>query len=414
MSYISPELTAFKDGPALDAFGRLRSSGIVTLFAYQPGPSQSALYFDNHLAGTGTYTFTANASVLSTGGSASGARAMRQTKVYWRYHPGKSLLCRFATRFGTGNAPTGAAVARKGYYDDNNGAFFGRDANGYFVGYRSDVSGSVVETRIHQMDWNVDTGSPAGLNPSGVTLDFNRVLLMGIDFLAAGTGRIRFYLVMDGKHQIVHQLALGTDSTDYLRTLNLPLRAEVANEDGTGANITLQDFSMVVDVEDGGDTGDGGYTISCGTKGVPSATLANSTTMVPIMTVRLRDTFNGETYRGHAHPTNLDLLCFSNDIYWELRWNCTLTGASFSLVDTDNSGLELDTAATAASGGTVIYAGYAKGGSKQAAELSTSGHFQSYIMSRTYANVRDTLTLVARGIGGNATAHATMSFEEQY
>lgn len=414
MSYVNPELTAYKDGPALDAFGRLRVSSLVTLFSYHSGPTDSPIWFDNYTAGTGTYLYADGASQLSTGGTAAGARSMRQTKVYWRYHPGKSLLCRFAVRLNAGGTATGAAVARKGYYDDSNGAYFGRDAGGYFVGYRTNASGSVVDTKIYQANWNVDTCTPGSLNPSGATVDFTKIHALNIDFLGASGGRIRYSIYINGQQQIVHQVSLGADTTDYITFLNLPLRAEVFNDGGVGANISMSDLSMVVDIEDGGDSGDGGYTTACGTKGVPSASLLNSTTLTPIMTVRLRDTFGGITYRGHAHPSELDLLCIANDIYWELRWNCTLTGASFALVDTDNSGLELDTAATVASGGILIHAGYGKGGLGSASSLTQQGHFQSYIMARTYGNVRDTITLMARGIGGTATAHATMTFEEQY
>lgn len=414
MSFISLEQMSYQDGPTLDAFGRLRVSSMSTLFAYHPGPTDSPLYFDNYTSGTGTNSYTAGASVLSTGGSASGARSMRQTKVYWRYHPGKSLLCRFAIVLNGGGTPAGAAVARKGYFDDNNGAFFGRDVGGYFVAYRTNVSGTPVDIKVYQANWNVDSCSSSGLNPSGVTVDFTRINLMGIDFLAAGSGRIRFHIYLEGRQQIVHEFVLGLLPGAYIGSLDLPLTAEVYNAGGSGASISMADYSMSLHLEDGSDSGDGGYVTSCGTKGAVSASLPNSATLTPIMTVRVRDTFNGTTYRGHIHPTELDMLAFTNDVYWEIRWNCTLTGASFALVDSVSSGIELDLSATAATGGTLIHAGYAKGGNGNSANLMQQGHFQSYTLARTYANVRDTMTLMARGIGGVATAAAVMSFEEQY
>lgn len=414
MSYINPELTAYKDGPNLDSFGRLRVSSVSTLFSYQPGPTDSPIYFDNYTSGSGTYLYSSQASILSTGGPNSGARSLRQTKVYWRYHPGKSLICRFAVRLNQAGSPTGNAIARKGYFDDNNGAFFGRDATGYFIGYRTNVSGSVVDTKIYQSDWNVDTCSSSGLNPSGVTVDFANITLMGIDFLAAGTGRIRYYIYLNGVAQIVHQVVLGMSTFNYLGTLNLPVRAEVFNDGGTGSNISIADYSSAVDIEDGTDSGEGSYTSSCGTKGTASASLLASATLTPILTIRLRDTFNGVTHRGHAHPTGMDILAQTNGIYWELRWNSTLTGASFTNVDATFSGVEFDISATAASGGTIIHSGYAEAGSKKFESLSQIGHFQSYIMARTYANVRDTITLMARGLAGAATAYAAISMEEQY
>ena len=128
----------------------------------------------------------------------------------------------------------------------------------------------------------------------------------------------------------------------------------------------------------------------------------------------MRDTFNGTTYRGHAHPYELSMLCKTSDIYWELIWNATLTGASFANVDATYSGLEIDTAATAQSGGIVVSSGYALSGQGSRAEISNVSATLGCILARTYTNTRDTLTLAARGIGGAATAYAAMNIQEQF
>lgn len=419
MSFLSPEQTAYKDGPNLDAFGRLRTSGLSTLFSFQPSPANSdtnlGIHMDNYVSGTGsaTYSTTSGGTTLATGGAASGARALRQTKVYWRYIPGKSLFTKFACCLNGGGTPTGAAEARRGYFDDENGAFFGRDATGYFVATRTNITGSIATYKVYQSAWNVDKCD--GNGPSGATVDFSDVIPFTIDFQGAGGGRIRFGILLGGKLQIVHQIEnLSESATRYLRTINLPHRAEVINDSATGANISLVDYSFTLEVEDGGAT-EGGYWTVAGTKGTASASLANSATLTPIMTLRVRDTFNGVTYRGHAHPYALSMLCKSADIYWELIWNAaTLTGASYANVDATYSGLEIDTSATAYTGGVVVASGYALSGHGSQADVSNVSATLGYVLARTYANTRDTLTLAARGIGGAATAYAVMNIQEQF
>lgn len=415
MSFISPEQTAYKDGPGLDAFGRLRVSSLDTLFQYQPGPTDAPIYFDNYTSGTGSYSYSASTitSTLSTGGTASGARALRQTRVYWRYAPGKSMLFKFAATLAGAGTPTGKAEARKGFYDDNNGAFFGRDATGYYVATRTNVTGSVVTNKVYQLNWNVDTLGAGPLNPSGQTVDFTKVVAFAIDFQGAGIGRTRFAIIMNGVIQIVHQLVTNVSP---IATLNLPIRSEVINDGGTGANISLHDYSCAIEHEDGATSGlEGGYQASLGTKGAPSASLINSTTLTPILTLRCRDTFNGSTYRGHIHLQDMSVLCKTNDIYWEWIWNAaTITGASYNNVDATYSGVEYDLAATAYTGGVVVQAGYAAAGQGSQTALANISSTLGYIPGRTYANVRDTLTLAARGIGGAATAYVTVNFREQF
>lgn len=419
MSFLSPEQTAYKDGPNLDAFGRLRVSGTHTLFSFQPSPANSStnlgIHLDTYTSGTGSssYSSVSGGTTLSTGGTASGARALRQTKVYWRYVPGKSLYAKFICALSSSGTPTGKAETRRGYYDDENGAYFGRDATGYFVATRTNISGSVATYKFYQSQWNVDKCD--GTGPSGLTADFTNALPLAIDFQGAGGGRIRFGIFLQGKLQYVHEVVnLSTLATHYIRTLVLPHRAEVINDGGTGSNVSMIDYSMTIESEDGTED-EGGYYSSCGTKGAASGTLANSATLTPIMTLRVRDTFNGVTYRGHTHPLDLSILCKTSDIYWELIWNAaSITGASFNPIDSTYSGVELDTVATAFTRGITVASGYVLSGQGQKADISNVSATLGYILARSYSNVRDTLTLAARGIGGTATAYATMNLQEQF
>lgn len=413
MGYAPRDFIGLKDGPNLDAFGRLRVSVGETLFDSQQEYGPSSLYAENFTAGTATAThsITTGSTVLSTAATTSANRAMRQSKVYWRYQPGKSQLVKMTGVLAKSGTPTGAAVARIGYFDDRNGIFFGYDVTGFFVCRRTDTSGSVVDNKVYQSNWNLDKVD--GTGPSGIIADFTKAEIFLIDLQWLGVGRVRLAIQSGGATIYVHEfLNANVISGLYMRTANLPVRAEVFNDGGTGSNISLETFCTSIESE-GGLENEGGYTFAATTDGT-AISLPNSATLTPILSIRLRDTFNGLTYRGHCHPLNIILSVASQPIYWQLVWNATLTGANFVDVDTTYSGVQQDVSATAYTGGTVLQVGYEASGAGVNRQVNSSDLLNRLILARTYANARDTLTLVARGLGGAATAYAAINFEEQY
>ena len=420
MSYVSPELLAFKDGPNLDAFGRLRVSHPETLFTssqeYVPDP----LHVENYATGGGSATYTqANSStVLSTAGTTSGARALRQTKVYWRYQQGKSHLIKMTGTLNKSGTAAGTSVARIGYFDDNNGVFFGRDVTGFFIAKRSNVSGSVVDTKVYQSAWNVDGMNSAlnALNPSDITVDFTKEQIFTMDLQWLGVGRVRYYLFINGKLNLVHEtMNANLFTAVYIRTANLPCRYEVFNDSGTGANISVEAICIAIESE-GGVVDEGGVTLEFDTAGA-GRSCANSSPLTYLFSIRLKDTFNGLTYRGHVENIETNILATTNNCYWEWLWNATLGGSpAWSDVNTTYSGVEYDTSATF-SGGIAVASGFVVAGGNGVNAFQTSVSAQqpnALILGRTYANVRDTWTLVARGIGGASTVYTATNFEEQY
>ena len=406
----------YKDGTQLDAAGRLRTSTPTPLFSNTQEYTSAPLFIENYTAGTATATHTQalNSTILSTAATTSANRAMRHTKAYFRYQPGSSYLVKMTGVLAYSGTPTGASVARIGYYDDRNGIFFGRDATGYHVCIRSDTSGSVVNTElVYQTAWNMDKMDGTGI--SGLTVDFTKEQYFTIDFLWHGVGRVRWGLQIGGINYPIHQYtAANTLNNPYMRTANLPARYEVFNEGGAGSIISMLAGCMSLSSEAGAPT-ENSYTFNVGTKGVVSASLANTAAMTPIFSMRTVDTFNSLTYRGHIHIDNISFLTKTNDIYWELVFNSTLTGATWAnSVDATYSGIEYDLAATAMTGGVVVASGYALSGSGSTTQFVSNIIENNLILSRTYANVRDTFTLCARGIGGAATCYADIDYTEQY
>lgn len=398
--------------PAMfDAFGRLRISEPVTIFDSSQEYSYHALLFEHVLSGTGTATHstTRNSTTISTGGTALGARAFRGSKVYWRYQPGKSQLVKITSVPLSVGSLTDVAMV-----------------------IRSDVSGSVVENRVQQSSWNIDTLK--GTGQSGVTLDSTKNQIFVIDLQWLAVGRVRTGFQIGGALRYVHEFNHANSSVGaYMRTANLPVRWEVVNtadgprvrigyfDDNNGVFFEVQATGTVsceticVEVESEGGVQDvTGYAFRAGTAGTQVA-CANSATLTPVFSMRLRDTFNGLTYRGHVKPLSLESLVSTNACYYEVILNATLTGATFANnAEATYSGVEFDTAASAYTGGTVIESGYFGAGAGASRLGSGTGLNTKLLLARTYANVRDTLTFAARGIAGTSNVGMTLDFNEIY
>ncbi len=403
----------FGDSTDLDAFGRLRVSTPTTLFASTQYYTSDTLHVENYVAGTATATYTqATASTtLSTVAATSGNRALRQTKVYWRYQPGKSQLVLITGTLAKSGIPVGGAYAGIGYYDDANGVYFRRDVNGYSLVIRTSTSGSVVETIIPQSQWNDPMN---GTGVSGITIDFTKEQIFIIDLQWLGVGRVRFSLNVNGTIVPVHAVNHANLTTAvYMQSANLPVRFEVNNVTA-GSAISVECICISIQSE-GGVSNEGGYSFECDNANSPKS-VANTATLTPVMSLRCQDTWQGVTFRGHLSPITINMLAQTNPVYWEWVWNGTLTGATFAPVSASNSGAEFDTAATAISGGISLSSGFvlASGSGSNVVGVASHNAPERLILARTYANVRDVLTLCARGLGGAATLYATINYEEQH
>ena len=421
MSYISPEQTAYKDSANLDAFGRLRVSTGAQLFGLSQEYSNHPLVWDSYTASGGTATWSAlrNSTALTTAGTTSGARALRQTKMYFRYTPGKSQLIKMTAILQKGAVPSGTAFSAVGYYDDNNGLFFKQSAAGVYVVERSGVSGSVVDNPVLQASWNIDKFD--GNGPSGKTIDWTKTQIFMIDMQWLGAGRVRYGLDIDGVlyycHQFIHA---NTLDQIYMETADLPLRYEVFNSGGAGSNISLESICSSVESE-GGIQENSVYPFSY--SAYVDTPLSISTTMRPLVTRRLRSTFNGKTVRGVARLNSFGLRVGSNDIYWEISFNQTVTlGAGGStvtgLVNSAYSISEYDTyvgANNTVSGGSVIFNGFALSGAGGSRGLTLSPGANTVLqIGKNYAGVSDSYTLSARSTASTATVSVVVQLEETY
>lgn len=393
----------YADSPSLDAFGRLRTAPPHSTFDTQYNYDLQPLFWEESNTGTGDTTHVPNSSAarLSTGGIASGAKAIFQQKAYNRYQPGKSQVVTWTCILG----PKTANVQKQiGLFDDENGFFFEQDGSDLKIVRRTKTSGSVVNNTVNQAAWNLDVLDGTGINnPSGETLDESFDNLYIIDFQWLGAGRIRYGLDFGGQITYVHEIKFAnTEIVPFSTTGNLPFRAVIENT-GIASGTTTFDFTCMAV------TSEGGFNPT----GIPGATqntaLRNVTTAndpYPIISIRPRTTFNGITNRGLVIPKVYQITSEDSTVRYELILNGSLTDASFADVDTTNSLVQVDVAATAISGGLVIDSGFLTGGK----DKDESGHVGEELMNKLVltnniaGDTGDILTIAVSIINSAGTA----------
>ena len=165
----SVEVSGFQDG-LKDAFGRLRVSNPVTIFDTQVRYYDHEQFSSSITGATANVVYNANSSsFLCSVGTASGDQVLRETVRTFTYQPGKSLL--IYQSFCMNTAKTNLRQ-RVGYFGAQNGIYFEVDGSNLYMVIRSYSSGVIVEDRVAQADWNINSlSNTIGTNPSGITLN---------------------------------------------------------------------------------------------------------------------------------------------------------------------------------------------------------------------------------------------------
>lgn len=358
MSFVSLEDVGFRDISQLDAFGRLRTSSPNTLFESMTEYFLSSRFWDTATVGGGSSVAHSPVSkmVSITCGTGAGDYAILQSQPYIRYIPGKSQFLAFSGAFSPGAVANN--TCRTGYFDAENGVFLEVTNGVASVVRRSSASGSVVNDSVPQSAWNVDKLD--GTGPSGLTIDLTKTQIMYMTISWLGRYEIGFNI--SGRASPVHRFLSNNFAVlPAMQSMNLPVRMESVNSAGS-VGATIKFTACTVQSEGGQESRGTSRTASNGT------TTTAVTTRRPVLSIRSAATIFGLTNRGHIESDDLFVFTKSNDVFWEVVYNGTLTGAAFASVGA-GSIAEFDTAATAISGGTVLKSGYASSGTGSAAAL---------------------------------------------
>lgn len=395
----SPTTDPFVINANLDAFGRRRVSSPSSIFdSKQPYDDQSLL-FDTFTANGGSVTYVqSRAASEVVSGLAANGRALRQTKRYLNYQPGKSQL---ALMTFNGNGFVENAKKKIGYFDDDNGIFLQLEGSGPSVVIRSNVSGAPVEDVVPQADWNLDKLD--GTGPSGVTLDLTKAQILVIDFEWLGTGTVRIGFDIGQLIIYCHYFEqANVNNAVYMQTPNLPVRWEVENTGVPPVAPLLESICCSVQSE-------GGLsplaTLRSADRGITPKT-GVSTTLVPIISIRLKSAFN----RNTVFPLeSLATTTSSEDFRWALLLNPTgISGGTW--VSVPDSAVEYNISQTGTvSGGTQIGSGYGVSGGPGASSsppIAREVGLQNSILAiaSDYAGVSDELVLAVQTLNTPSSA----------
>lgn len=334
-----------RDSANLDMRGQSRVGIKRTLIHHAGKYPLSALRHVAVVANGGTVTQVNSEVVVQTTTNTASA-AKQETLSRSTYVCGQTASFDVSGR--TVGTPTGAAEILWGIYDDNDGYGFGQNATGLFVFIRK---GGTTD-RIYQTNWNMDKLD--GNGASGIVLVPTNGNIYNIEFNWFGYGTAEFAMFLPtaafgrAERIILHvdKPALAAQRTN---NPHLPLRVEV-NNNGAGAALGFawggQAYALL---------GEENEDIRTQYHPRAGVVFGNNTNFVHVMSVRHKTASNFEAVRCVMETIKAIVTA---DVILELRIGATLTGASFGAPANQSASevaCEVDTSATAVSGGTVVY-----------------------------------------------------------
>lgn len=402
----------------LDAFGRQRVSQLQVLGFKSFEYGYDDTFMEQSVSGTGAVASTVNEAALSlqTGGTASGAKAIVATRKFHRYVPGRSQLVRFTGTFGT---PKANVRQRAGYFSSRNGVFLEYDGTTLYFVRRSYVTGSAVDVRVPQSEWNDPFD---GSGPSGLTLDFTSTSwLAWVDLEWLGVGRYRFGFASPttGKLIVAYENAgTGQLAVPYMTTASLPVRYEIENTDAAASATTLKWFCYSVDSEGGDDMGivhhhaiDNLVTA----KSVPTGSFQ------PILAIRAKTTGpNSVPNRGQIQIERVGLIVTGTDhvLFRQILNPTTLTAAGGAISWTSIGHIAeyaaFSNGADTIAGGTTIDSTYLPATNQNKSAVSTGVTRDLPLVYTELGSVQDVYVIAGRGIGGASNVFANIQFRELF
>jgi len=273
---------------SMDVFGRLKITRHQNIYDADFEYGSQPLRWESYTAGSATIAAQPNqGGVGMTVTTSSGDIAIRQSRPYHRYQPGKSMYMASAILFG---GPFSNQYQRVGFFDDSNGAFFEQgtptvsNPSGMNVVVRSDVGGTISELRIPQTSWAGDSTFTNSIN-------WYSIQMLCIEYAWYGAGMVRFGVIINGETHWVHNIGFGNlqgQTVAWARTGNLPVRYELRNTGVTASNTTMTHWGVSVMVEGQSDE-QRGFTYAYGMAlGTPQRTVSSTTTRYPVLSVRNR------------------------------------------------------------------------------------------------------------------------------
>ena len=383
-----------------DMFGRTKIAEAFTLFDSQHRYQDSNDFSDTTASG-GTVGYNVNqSSALLNVTTASGSEVTRESKRIFPYQPGKSLQVMQTFVFAP---PQTNLRQRAGYFTRQNGVFLEQDGDIINFVVRSSASGSVVETRVPQANWNTDKLD--GTGPSDVVLDLTKAQILFSEYEWLGVGSVRIGFAIDGSFIIAHQFNHANNIDEvYMTTAALPARLEITNTGPTDSASTMKQICTTV-------ISNGGYFRPTNQSTVIRPVTTVSTAFYPLISIRMAE----GRIDSVIIPTGLDISPVTGDDFeFALLRNGTVTGGTYVTSGPDNN-VQYNITATSMTGGEVMQEGFfsSTNQSTSAVTLSDTKNF-SFQLGRSNADipVSDVVTLAVRVLSGTGDVRSALTWED--
>ncbi|AOO15587.1 virion structural protein [Cyanophage S-RIM12_Np_22_1112] len=388
--------------PQFTGKNRLKTSPYQTSFfnTFQYGLETDI--WETDITGTASAVHNPDASnVTMSVGSTAGDKVIRQTRQVMRYIPGRASTCSFAIRLET---PVAGVRRRLGVFDGENGAYFEDDGGTYAVVLRSKATGSVVETRVTRDNWNGDKLD--GTGPSQITASPTAIQMINIEYEWYGAGQVVISYTIGGETHVIHKFNTANYINNvWCSTPFLPIRVEIENVTGAAGTHYIYQGSNSLTQE--GEPEKLGTLVSYANP-ITGTTLSSANTFYPVLSLRLKP---GDL-AGIVLPRSLQVASNDNtNVFWRLVENSTLTGPSWTDHPNPDAITQIDTTATASTGGVVILSGFTVGGGASLIELDDKAALQ--IGRSSLGTVSDIYTLECASPNTNKKALAVLNWLEQ-
>ena len=390
-----------------DAFGRLRVSNAFTLFDSNHRYSENSKW-SSSTTGSSVVSVSHNSNESTIDmqvGTQSGDKIVRETKRVFTYQPGKSLLVLNTFCL---NEPKTYLRQRVGYYGENDGIYLEQENNSIYIVKRSSITGSPVNTRVLQQNWNIDALDGDGV--SGYTLDLTKSQILWSDFEWLGVGTVRVGFVINGQFIPIHAFHHANQpgvTTTYMRTATLPIRYEIENTDATASSSTMKQICSSIISE-------GGFDKVAQEKFARRTAVKGSigTTFLPLVSFRLKSA----RLDSVVVPSTVNFMGIAatgtSDYEVVLVRNGTLGGSpSWNTSDFEN--VEYDVAATSITipAGSIVKQFFATSTNQAQTQVSDTGEYNKDLqLGRTLAGVSDVYTLCCRTLSGTNSAIGGLGF----
>jgi hypothetical protein len=232
-------------GMDFDSFGNTKVSQIRPLGVYMHTTGKLDHLFTENITGTASSTYLPLEKgvrlTVATGGTDKIQRITDKSHVYTAGISNTILIT-----CAMGDLGKAGVVRRWGYGNNNDGLFFELDGTTFSIVQRSSVSGTVVETRVTQNEFNSDKVD--GTGTSGFNLILDKANIYWIDFQWLGVGITRFGVYSSlGNKLTLHEFTnANAYSTIYMSSGSLPILFEQYNKAITSSSSEMKIFNSVV------------------------------------------------------------------------------------------------------------------------------------------------------------------------